>query len=210
MENCPCNSLFRKLFNTQATVIMCIAVLNFIAADCRLHPRWDKRRNFKTNIWMRNIFTELITLQPEAQLGGRPPLPSEWEVYLNRSFAPKRPHKGLKLHKMPCLILDALLTTMQQSGLWTFNWNKNDLNHTITSKVMLVLFTHVFSRDHYVFIICGYSLDSVIRESSELYQSKVYLSSGLFESHKLITFRHWRWKIAFKITMTEICKANPF
>ena len=30
-----CNPLFRKLFNGQATVIMCIAVLNFIVADCR-------------------------------------------------------------------------------------------------------------------------------------------------------------------------------
>ena len=46
---------------------------------------------------------------------------------------------------------------------------------------MLILFTHVFARDHYVFMICGHFLDSVIRGSSELYQSKVYLSSGLFE-----------------------------
>ena len=30
-------------------------------------------------------------------------------------------------------------------------------------------------------MICGHFLDSVIRGSSELYQLKVYLSSGLFE-----------------------------
>ena len=42
----------------------------------------------------------------------------------------------------------------------------NELKNTITSKVTLVLFLHVLSRDH---------------RSSDLHQSKVYLSSGLFE-----------------------------
>ena len=46
---------------------------------------------------------------------------------------------------------------------------------------MLVLFTYVFSRDHYVFMVCGHSVDSVIKGSSDLHQSKAYLSSGLFE-----------------------------
>ena len=81
----------------------------------------------------------------------------------------------------PVLILDAPLTTMQQSCLRTLNWKKNNLKHTITSKVMLILFTHVFARDHYVFMICGHFLDSVIRGYSVLYQLKLYLSSGLFK-----------------------------
>ena len=55
------------------------------------------------------------------------------------------------------------------------------MKNTITSKLTLVLFTHVFSRNHYVFIFCGRSLDSVISRSSNLHQSKVYVSSGLFE-----------------------------
>ena len=42
-------------------------------------------------------------------------------------------------------------------------------------------FTHVFLRGHYLSMICSHSLDSVIRGSSDLHQSKVYLSSGLFE-----------------------------
>ena len=63
-------------------------------------------------------------------------------LYTILMFAPKMPHKGLKWHTMPCLkihipcpalILDVPLTTMQQSGLWSSNWNKNDLKHTITS-----------------------------------------------------------------------------
>ena len=35
--------------------------------------------------------------------------------------------------------------------------------------------------DHYVFMFCGCSLGSAINGSSDLYQSKVYVSSGLFE-----------------------------
>ena len=55
------------------------------------------------------------------------------------------------------------------------------MKNTITSKLTLVLFTHVFSRNYYVFMFCGRSLDSVISRSSDLHQSKVYVSSGLFE-----------------------------
>ena len=65
--------------------------------------------------------------------------------------------------------------------MWSSNWNKKDQKHRITSKVTLVLFTHVFLRGHYLSMICSHSLDSVIRGSSDLHQSKVYLSSGLFE-----------------------------
>ena len=161
--------------------------------------------------------TELIKLRPEAHLGGT--LPSKWKVYLNRSFALKMPHKGLKWHQMPCLrilipcpvlILDAPLTTMQQSGLWTFNWKKNDLKHTITSKVMLVLFTHVFARDQYVFMICGHFLDSVIRGSSELYELKVYLSFGLFEIVTQTNYIPTLTMKDFSPNYYEIWNANPF
>ena len=99
MENCPCNTLFRQLFNAQATVIMWIVVMNFIEADCRLHPHCGKRHILKRNIWKRicnwNIFAELIKLLPDAHQGGgrTHPLPSNWKVYLNRSFALKIPHK---------------------------------------------------------------------------------------------------------------------
>ena len=134
-------------------------------------------------------------------------------MYLNRSFAPKMPHASLKWHKIPCpgLILEVPLITMQQSGLWSSNWNKNDLKHTITSKVTLVLFTRVFSRDHYVFIICSHSLDSVIRWCLiYINQRFIFHLVYLRASHKLIIFHYWRWKIALKINMTEIWKANPF
>ena len=70
--------------------------------------------------------------------------------------------------------------TIQQRDLWSYQ-TKNDLKNTITSKVTLVLFTHVFLRGHYLSVICCHSLDSVIMRSSDLHQSKVYLSSGLFE-----------------------------
>ena len=132
----------------------------------------------------------------------------------------KMPHKDLKWHKMPCLrihipfpalILDALMTTMQQSGLWSSNWNKNDLKHTITSKVVLVLFTRVFSRGNYVLIICIHSLDSVIRWCLiYINQRFIFHLVYLRASHKLIIFHYWRWKIALKINMTELWKANPF
>ena len=101
LENCLCNPLFRNLFNGQATVIMCIAVLNLIVADSR-------DAVFKPNIWKgicnRNIFIELIKWLPETLLGWGwiHALPSEWKVYLNRSFAPKMPHTGLKWHEIPC------------------------------------------------------------------------------------------------------------
>ena len=55
------------------------------------------------------------------------------------------------------------------------------MKNTITSKLTLVLFTHVFSRNYYVFMFCSRSLDSVTSRSSDLHQSKVYVSSGLFE-----------------------------
>ena len=137
-----------------------------------------------------------------------------------RWFAPKMPYIGLKLHEISCprihfpcpgLILEVPLTTLQQSGLWSSNWNKNDLKQTITSTVTLVLFTHVFSRDHYVFIICGHSLDSVIRLFLiYINQRFIFHLVYLRASHKLIIFHYWRWKIAPKIDMTEIWKANPF
>ena len=57
----------------------------------------------------------------------------------------------------------------------------NYLKKTIISKVTLVLFTHVFLRDHYVLKICGRYLDSIISGSSDLHQSNGYVSSGLFE-----------------------------
>ena len=121
IENCLCNPLFRKLFNVQATVIMYIAVLNFITADCRSHPRWNKRRIFKINIWkcMCNWWNYYQTcIYGERRIH---PMPSKWKVYLNRSLAWKIPPKCLKWHKTPCfriqiprptLILDAHLTTM--------------------------------------------------------------------------------------------------
>ena len=65
--------------------------------------------------------------------------------------------------------------------------------------------------DHHLFMISGHSLDSVIRESSDLNRSKVYVSSGLFEIVKqtnhisLLTMND-----CSQITMTEIWKANPF
>ena len=55
------------------------------------------------------------------------------------------------------------------------------MKNTITSKLTLVLFTRVFSRNYYVFMFSGRSLDSAISRSSDLHQSKVYVSSGLFE-----------------------------
>ena len=149
--------------------------------------------------------------------GSMHPLPSEWKVYLNRSFALKMPHNDITypapwfISPCPGLTLEVPLTTMQQSGLWSSNWNKNDLKHTITSKVTLVLFTRVFSRDHYVFIICSHSLDSVIRWCLiYINQRFIFHLVYLRASHKLIIFHYWRWKIALKINMTEIWKANPF
>ena len=49
MEHCLCNPLFRKLFNAQARVVMCDAVLNYIWADFRLHTGRDERCIFKRN-----------------------------------------------------------------------------------------------------------------------------------------------------------------
>ena len=68
---------------------------------------------------------------------------------------------------------------MQKSDSWSEA--KNDLKKTIISKVTLVLFTHAFLRDHYVFKIYGRYLDSIISGSSYLHQSNEYVSSGLFE-----------------------------
>ena len=55
------------------------------------------------------------------------------------------------------------------------------MKNTITSKLNLVLFTQVFSRNYYVFMFYGRSLYSIISGSYDLQQSKVYVSSGLFE-----------------------------
>ena len=49
IEHSLCNHLFRKLFDEQATLVMCDAVLNYILADLRLNQRLDERRILKTN-----------------------------------------------------------------------------------------------------------------------------------------------------------------
>ena len=141
-------------------------------------------------------------------------------MYFNRSFAPKMPFICLKWYKIPCPrihvpypgpILEVPLTTLQQSGLWSSNWNKNDLKKTITSTVTLVLFTHVFSRDHYVFIICGHSLDSIIRWfliyiNQRFIFHLVYLRASTQTNYiPLLTM-----KDCSQIDMTEVWKANPF
>ena len=66
--------------------------------------------------------------------------------------------------------------TIQQRDLWSYQ-TKNDLKNTITSKVTLFLFTRCL----HVFMFCGCSLGSAISGSSDTYQSKVQVSSGLLE-----------------------------
>ena len=52
---------------------MCIVVLNFIAADCRLDPETREETHFQNKlkrIYNRNICAELIELLADTHLGG--------------------------------------------------------------------------------------------------------------------------------------------
>ena len=66
MEYCLFNTLFRKLLNAQATVVMCYAV-NYNLVNSMLHTGYNKRDIFKTNVskvvYNHNTLTELINLQ---------------------------------------------------------------------------------------------------------------------------------------------------
>ena len=145
MENCLCNPLFRKLFNGQATV--CIAVLNFIIAGCRLQLSWNKRHIFKANIWKRsicnrNIFHRIDQITTRNTYRGR--MDTSPALRMKSVFEQVICPENASWHKIPCprihipcpvLILEVPLTTLHQSGLWSSNWNKNYLKQTTTSTV---------------------------------------------------------------------------
>ena len=70
--------------------------------------------------------------------------------------------------------------------LWSSNWNKNDLKHTSTLKV---LFTHAFSRDHYVVMISSHCYISFIWSIWECHTNWSY---SVIDDERLLSKLLWQ------------------